>query len=77
MIVQVITSGDLRKYTQSNASVASIEIQEKAKVKELIAYLGLPEEESFIVAVNGQIVAFSHVLNQDDQVRLIPPVSRG
>ncbi len=77
MIVQVIASGNLRKYTHRYESLASIEIQDGAKVKDLIALLELPEEESFIVAVNGELVGFGHVLHQDDQVRLIPPVSGG
>jgi sulfur carrier protein ThiS len=77
MIVKVVASGYLRNYTQGYKSVASVEVQEGAKVKDLIALLELSEEESFIVAVNGELVGFGHALHQDDQVRLIPPVSGG
>jgi sulfur carrier protein ThiS len=77
MIIQVITSGYLRKYVQRSTSVASIDIQEGARVKDLAALLELPEDEHFIVAVNGEFVPFGHVLKSGDQVRLIPPVSGG
>jgi sulfur carrier protein ThiS len=77
MIIQVIASGYLRKFTQSHASLASIELQEGARVKDLISLLELSDEESFIVAVNGELVPFGHVLHQNDQVRLVPPVSGG
>ena len=77
MIVKVIASGNLRKYTKPYESVASVEIQDGAKIKDLIALLELPEEESFIVAVNGELVGFGYNLHQDDQVRLILPVSGG
>ena len=77
MKVQVIASGYLRKYTQSYESVASIDIDEGARVKDLITLLEVPEEESFIVAVNGQLVPFNHILKEDDLVRIVPPVSGG
>lgn len=77
MKVQVIASFYLRKYTQSYESVASIEIKEGAKVKDLVAGLEVPEEDSFIVAVNGQLVPFNHILKDDDLVRIVPPVSGG
>jgi sulfur carrier protein ThiS len=77
MIVQVIASGHLRKFSQPHVSLSSIELQEGARVKDLIALLDLSEEESFIVAVNGKLVPFGHVLHQNDQVRLVPPVSGG
>jgi len=75
--VQVIASGYLKKYTQSDVSVASIEIEEGATVRDLVTLLELPEEESFIIAINGQLVSFGHTLQPDDQVRIIPPVSGG
>jgi sulfur carrier protein ThiS len=77
MQVQVIVSGYLKKYTKSDASVGSIEIKEGATVRDLVALLELPEEESFIIAVNGQLVAYGHTLHPKDQVRIIPPVSGG
>ena len=77
MKVQVIASGYLRKFTQSDVSVASIEIEEGATVRDLVTLLELPEEESFIIAIDGQVVPFGHTLQQDDQVRIIPPISGG
>jgi sulfur carrier protein ThiS len=77
MQVQVIVSGYLKKFTQSDASVAFIEIEEEATVRDLVELLGLPEEESFIIAVNGELVAYGHTLHPTDQVRIIPPVSGG
>jgi len=77
MIVQVIASGYLKKYSGRNTSLASIEIHEGARVKDLVALLELPEDERFIVAVNGELVPFGHALKNGDQVRLIPPISGG
>jgi sulfur carrier protein ThiS len=77
MYIQVIASGYLKKYTQSDSSVASIEIKEGATIRDLVTLLELPEEESFIIAINGQLVPFGHTLQPDDQVRIIPPVSGG
>ena len=77
MQIQVIASGYLKKFNQSHASVASIQIKEGATVRDLVTLLELPEEESFIVAINGQLVPFGHTLHQDDRVRIIPPVSGG
>jgi len=51
MIVKVIASSYLGKYTQRYESVASIEVQQGARVKDLTSLLELPEGESFIVAV--------------------------
>jgi sulfur carrier protein ThiS len=77
MYIQVIASGYLKKFTQSDSSVASIEIKEGATIRDLVTLLELPEEESFIIAINGQLVPFGHTLQPDDQVRIIPPVSGG
>ena len=77
MQIRVIASGYLKKYTQSDSSVASIEVEEGATVKDLVTLLELPEEESFIFAIDGQLVPLGHTLQPDDQVRIIPPVSGG
>ena len=77
MQVQVIISGYLKKFTHSDSSIATIEIDEGASVRDLVALLELPEEESFIIAVGGQLVPFNHILQPEDQVRIIPPVSGG
>ena len=77
MQIRVIASGYLKKYTQSDSSVASIEIKDGATIRDLVTLLELPEEESFIIAINGQLVPFGHTLQPDDQVRIIPPVSGG
>ena len=77
MQIKVIASGYLKKYTQSDSSVASIEIEEGTTVRDLVTLLELPEEESFIIAINGELVSFGHSLQPDDQVRIIPPASGG
>lgn len=77
MQIQVIASGYLKKFTKSDSSVASIVIDDGATVRDLVTLLDLPEEESFIIAINGKLVSFGHALQPDDQVRIIPPASGG
>ena len=77
MQVQVIASGYLKKFTRSDISIATIEIEDGATVRDLVNLLQLPEEESFIIAIDGRLVPFGHTLCQDDQVRIIPPISGG
>ena len=77
MQVQVIISGYLKRFTHSDSSIATIEIDEGATVRDLVTLLELPEEESFIIAIDGQLVPFNHVLQPEDQIRIIPPASGG
>jgi sulfur carrier protein ThiS len=77
MKVQVIASGYLRKYTQSDVSIASVEIEDGSMARYLVDLLLPPEEESFINVMDGTPVPFGHTLRQDDQARIIPPISGG
>jgi sulfur carrier protein ThiS len=77
MQVKVIASGYLKKYTRSDSSVAIIEVEEGATVRDLVILLDLPEEESFIIAIDGKLVSFDYLLKSEDLVRIIPPVSGG
>ena len=60
-----------------------IELEDGATASMLIQHLGnqyggpFASPDSLVVAVNGEYVTLDHVLEEGDEVALIPPVSGG
>lgn len=46
-------------------------------VRDVICLTGVPDDEIFMVVVNGRRAALDHVLGPGDEVTLIPPVAGG
>ncbi len=77
MRIHVRAVGFLRQYTNKNLQVIEIEMPEDSTVKELLFRLQIPEGEVLRVAVNGKLVPFDHLLQDEDEVRIIPPFGGG
>ena len=78
--VSVLLFGITRDLT--GQSVVSVPLPEGGRVEELLGqlhrqYPKLADIRSLLVAVNGEYAEANQVLDQDDEVALIPPVSGG
>jgi molybdopterin synthase sulfur carrier subunit len=65
-----------------NGATVNIYLDEKPTVgalKELLEeqYPRLKELRSFLIAVNNNYISPSHLLRQEDEIAIIPPVSGG
>ena len=55
-----------------------VELSEPALLPEVLERLGIPPAEVHLAAVNGQAVDPAEaIVNQDDEVRLYPPIGGG
>jgi molybdopterin synthase catalytic subunit len=79
MQVRVLSFGVLKDWLGSSS--ATVELPRGATVAELLARLGAerPAEalRGVAVSVNAEIAGKTHVLNEGDEVGLLPPVSGG
>ncbi|WP_338875598.1 MoaD/ThiS family protein [Spirosoma sp. SC4-14] len=78
--ISILLFGITRDLT--GQSMVSVPIQNGARVSDLLAglyeqYPKLAEIRSLLIAVNGEYAEADHVLNSNDEVALIPPVSGG
>ena len=65
-----------------NSSVVDIDFKQEATVNELKAileaqYPRLSQLGSYMVAVNNEYASPGELLNEDDEIAIIPPVSGG
>ena len=79
MIVHVRLHTTLRKETpQGIIDRVDLELEPGATLADVLARLEIrPRGGSVLMAVNGNLVKADHVLNDGDQVRLVPSVSGG
>ena len=54
-----------------------LDLPEKSTLAELLAHLGLPEEDVIVMFVNGRARELDHILADGDQVGMFPPVAGG
>jgi sulfur carrier protein ThiS len=55
-----------------------LDLPEKSTVADALSELGIGQKgESILLVVNGRIVKRNHILEQNDELRLIPAVSGG
>lgn len=78
--VSVLLFGITRDLT--NQSTLTVPVTEGTRVDELLAGLhqqfpALAGIRSLLVAVNGEYAELDQIINQNDEVALIPPVSGG
>jgi sulfur carrier protein ThiS len=79
MIVHVRLHTTLRKETpQGIVDRVELELESGATLADVLERLQIrPGGRSVLMAVNGSLVKADHVLNDGDQVRLVPSVSGG
>ena len=78
MQVEVRLFASLRPYGPQGANAPfSFELPEGARVRDLVAALGLPAAIPKLVFVNGLQSAEEAELHQGDRVGLFPPVAGG
>lgn len=79
MIVHVRLHTTLRKETpQGIVDRVELELESGATLADVLERLEIrPGGRSVLMAVNGDLVKADHVLNDGDQVRLVPSVSGG
>ena len=74
--MKVKVFGLLKKYTD-NKDVIEIEIDSEKRVGDIIGSLNIPESYVYIIEKNGNPVIKDAVVNNDDQIALIPLLSGG
>lgn len=79
MTVTVLLFGLLRDYLPSGTrgNSASIELPEGADIETLVLELQIPYRRVYALLVNGQQAEGSALLNDGDEVTLMPPFSGG
>ena len=79
MHVTVKLFGSLRRYLPKDANngTCGIDLQENAKVKDLVALLDIPASTPKTVLVNRRHTTGTQKLTSGDVVSIIPPISGG
>ena len=77
MKVKVELHAYLEQYSPGAESVFECELPEGARVKDLVAKLGIPDELANVVIVSNTNTDPSHPLREADCVTLIPPLAGG
>ena len=83
MKVTVKTAGNLGKYLPpgSAGNVAALDVSEGATPADIIRRLGMPEDGSYLVVLNGTAVPkaerATRGLSDDDTLAIMPPLKGG
>ncbi len=79
MRVEVRLFATLRKYlpTKEIGEPSFAELDGQAKVSDLLAKLGIPPGEAFVVMVNGRRQDLGWTLKDGDRIGIFPPVGGG
>lgn len=79
MRVEVRLFATLRKYlpTKEIGEPSFVELDGQAKVSDLLARLGIPPGEAFVVMVNGRRQDLGWTLKDGDRIGIFPPVGGG
>lgn len=78
MRVEVRVYGGLERYVPvSFGQAMAVDLPDGARVRDLLAVLGVPEKEVFSILVNGRHRTPSDPLEAEDRVALFPPVAGG
>jgi sulfur carrier protein ThiS len=77
MRVSVRTFGNLRRYLPEGGQGAVISLPDVATVRDLLATLGIPENEAWRVSLNGALVGIDEALSDSDEVGVFAPVGGG
>ncbi len=79
MKVRLKLFATFRRYLPPGAqgSAVDVEVPSHARVGELLASSGLPEDESCVVLVNGRHAEFNDLLREGDVVAVFPAMAGG
>ena len=77
MRVKVELQAHLKQYSPSGQATFEHDLREGANVSHLIRSLGMPEELTTVILVNGANTGPEYPLHQGDHVTLIPPLAGG
>lgn len=81
MIVTVKMSGLIAKLVPGSASGVEIDLADGSTVSSLMAKLGLPSSETYLVIANDTTVPkdkrSDHKLSNGDRVAIVPPLKGG
>jgi sulfur carrier protein ThiS len=70
--------GQFSFYIPGHPSQVEVQLQEPARLVDLLTHLGIPVAEINLVVINGEIVNMQDALvSQQDEVKVFPPVSGG
>ena len=76
--MKLYAGGYLDIYLPHRRSRVEIELVKPTSLKEILAGLGIPSEEVFLVVINGQLVDLQQaIVSGQDDVKLYPAVSGG
>jgi len=75
-MVQIIPVGMLRKYVNGQETMA-LEGWAGRSVRKLIEHLGMPSPLVGAVLIHGELVTKDHLLQDGEEVKLIPIVGGG
>lgn len=77
MKIRVRVFGPLKRYLPGQAEDVSIEVSDGTTVDDLMKQRSIPDEDVFVVTVNGARVQSSHVLKDGDEICMFSPVGGG
>jgi molybdopterin converting factor small subunit len=78
MKIKITAYGILRSYLgQGSVTTLEKEISRPQSIKEIVSEMGIPDGMIMMVAVNDQQKDFDYVLQEGDDIKLIPPISGG
>lgn len=69
----------LSEYLPANAKGkrAIVEVPNASSVRDIVRYLGIPEDVAGVILVNGQQAGLDTMLRESDVVSLFPPIAGG
>lgn len=82
MKIRVKTTGLLDEYLPAKSSnPAEIEVRDDVTPLDVVRTLGMPADDKYLIAVNGQVVPQSEhatfKLSQHDTLSIMPPIKGG
>ncbi len=77
MNVTVRLHGEPSRYLGTGTDRAALQVAEGATVHSVLAGLGLPEREYWLLAVNGHVARLEDALHDGDLIECVAPMSGG
>jgi sulfur carrier protein ThiS len=76
--MKLYAGGLLDFYLPGRRSRLEVELKEPTRLSEILAGLGVPLAEVYLVVLNGQLVELSEtVVSNEDEVKIYPAVNGG
>jgi len=75
--IEVSLALNLQKYAPYKGKSFYVEIQFPCVVQDVIRQLQLPEDEPFLIAINGRLASVDTPLHPGDKVKFLPVLAGG